>query len=74
MINPNTLTEQDKGKTVWYKSFDGWELGIIKSWNDSGIFVVYPGNNDAKKEHWDRYTAAHTRPEDLYWKKEEKND
>ena len=43
------LTEKDKGRYVYYKSFDGFELGIIKSWNDKYIFVVYPGNNDSKK-------------------------
>ncbi len=66
------LSQQDIGKTVFYKSHDGYEMGILKSWNDKFIFVVYPGNNDAKKEHWDRYTAAATKPEDLYWNVPEK--
>lgn len=70
MISITSLKDSDKGKTVWYKSFDGYEKGILKSWTDSTIFVVYPGGNDAKKDHWDRYTAASTRPEDLFWEKE----
>ena len=63
------LKESDKGRTVIYKPKMENELGIIKSWNDKYIFVVYPGNNDAKKEHWDRYTAAATSPEDLIFPK-----
>ena len=62
------LTEQDKGRYCYYvPSFGEPELGIIKSWNDTYIFVVYPGNNDAKKTHWDRYTAAATKPEELFF-------
>ena len=68
-IQIKDLTKDHVGKGCWYKSFDGYEHGILKSWNDHFIFVVYPGNNDAKKEHWDRYTAAATKPEDLFWKK-----
>lgn len=67
MILINKLIESDKGKTVFYKSFDGFETGILKSWNHRFIFVVYPGNNDAKKDHWDRYTGAATNPKDLFW-------
>lgn len=67
MVNIEKLQKSDIGKTVWYKSHDGYEFGILKSWNDKYIFVVYPGDNDAKKEHWDRYTAAATKPEDLHW-------
>ena len=62
------LTEKDKGRYVYYKSFDGFELGIIKSWNDKYIFVVYPGNNDSKKDHYDKYTATATDPKDLFSK------
>lgn len=70
MINPKELSKNDTGRTVWYKDGLGnWEMGIIKSWNDMVIFVVYPGDNDAKKEHWDRYTAASTKPKDLHWRK-----
>jgi len=62
------LIKTDIGKPCFYiPSFGNPEQGILKSWNDTYIFVVYPGNNDAKKEHWDRYTAAATKPEDLYW-------
>ena len=59
------LTKDDIGRRVIYKPFN--EEGIVKSWNDIYVFVVYPGNNDAKKEHWDRYTAAATKPEDIFF-------
>jgi hypothetical protein len=62
------LKKEDIGKTVFYvPSFGDPEMGILKSWNDKFIFVVYPGNNDVKKEHWDRYTAAATNPDELFW-------
>lgn len=61
------LVKKDIGRTCFYvPSWGKPEQGIIKSWNDTYIFVVYPGNNNAKKEHWDRYTAAATDPEDLF--------
>lgn len=65
------LKEEDVGKICFYVPSHGGEpeMGIIKSWNDSVIFVVYPGNNDAKKAHWREYTAAATSPEDLRWTK-----
>jgi hypothetical protein len=63
------LTKSDIGRRVVYKPEMENEEGIIKSWNDTYVFVVYPGNNDAKKEHWDRYTAAATKPEDIFFLK-----
>lgn len=72
MIKLQTLTEADKGKTVYYVDGLGEvEDGILKSWNDVNIFVVYPGKNMAKREHWDRYTAAATAPEDLFWNEDD---
>ena len=70
MIKIEKLTKEDKGRTVWYKRFDGWDRGIIKSWNSTFIFVVYPGNNQSKNDHWDRYTAAATDPKDLFFSKD----
>jgi hypothetical protein len=61
------LTKNDIGRRVVYKPKMENEQGIIKSWNDLYVFVVYPGNNDAKKEHWDRYTAAATKAEDIFF-------
>lgn len=65
MIDISKLNEGNVGNWVKYTSRDGGkvEKGRIKSWNDSGIFVVY---NCAGE--WDRfydYTAAHTNPEYL---------
>ena len=74
MISLNSLTKKDIGKNCWYKSFGKPEYGIIKSWNDTFVFVVYPGNNDSKKDHWDRYTAAATKPGDLFWTEKEANE
>lgn len=71
------LTKADIGKVGYYiPSFGEPELGILKTWNEKFIFVVYPGNNPAKREHWDRYTSAATKPQDFYWevpKKKKKN-
>ena len=69
MIDIKKLVEEDKGTTVWYKSFDGFEMGILKSWNDKYIFVVYPAGNYSKIDHYENYTAAATKPEDLFWSK-----
>lgn len=33
--------------------------------NEKYVFVVYPKGNDAKKEHFEKYTATATSPEDL---------
>lgn len=61
------LTDADIGRWVIYRSWGGdkVERGRIKSWNSSGIFVVY--NEPAKLDDWQNYTAAHTSPEDLEW-------
>ena len=68
MIDIKKLAEKDIGKTVFYKPTIGnIEDGILKSWNDTYIFVVYPNGNDAKRNHFDRYTAAATSPKDLFW-------
>jgi len=68
MIDIKKLTKEDEGKIVVYKTGHGTiEIGILKSWNDFFIFVVYPGNNDDKKINWQNYTAAATKPEDLTW-------
>lgn len=59
------LTPDDVGRWVTYRSSGGdkVEPGRIKSWNDSGVFVVY--GQAAFWDAWQEYTAAHTRPEDL---------
>lgn len=64
------LTKDDIGKWVHYipshakEDISQWENGKIKSWNDSGIFVVYAAG-DWSEDHWKDYTAAHTNPKDL---------
>ncbi len=71
MINISKLTQKDVGRWVWYKPSHAphnpseWERGKIKSWNDSGVFVVYNANNDWAGDHWKDYTAAHTNANDL---------
>ena len=63
MINIKLLNENDKGRRVEYNNGFKKEVGVIKSWNDKVIFVVYNCGED-----WGRYmdyTAAGTRPEDL---------
>lgn len=50
-------------KVIYIPDFGKPEKGIVKSWNDGVIFVVYNCNED-----WDNfqdYTGAATRPEDL---------
>lgn len=62
-VRIENLTEDDIGRFVIYDPGYKQERGRIKSWNDSGVFVVYHCNDD-----WDdykNYTAAHTKPEDL---------
>lgn len=65
MIDIATITDKDIGKWVNYTPKK--EFGRIKSWNDSGIFVVYNAGGDWV--NFKDYTAAHTRPEDLEWLK-----
>lgn len=60
MIDIKKLTEKDKGSLVLYKTNYKGEKGVIKSWNDKYIFVVYHYEGDYK-----RFTASATNPEDL---------
>ena len=62
MIQIKDLMQSDAGRLVIYDSGHGNEKGVIKSWNDKFIFVVYKWEGDFRK-----YTAAATRPEDLSW-------
>jgi hypothetical protein len=60
MIAIASLKPEHIGHWVRYRSC---EIGRIKSWNDSFVFVVYHCQNQ-----WDRFsdwTAAATLPEDL---------
>jgi hypothetical protein len=71
------LTEQDIGKTIYYIPLHAiddpkqWERGRIKSFKNQSklAFVVYANGNNAKIDHYDRYTAAATDYEDLTWSK-----
>lgn len=66
MIDISKLTEEDIGRWVIYTdSMGNPEKGKLKSWNDSGIFVVYNAADNWYGDLWKNYTAAHTRPEDL---------
>jgi hypothetical protein len=66
VIDIAKLTQEDVGRWVTYTDGSGsTERGKIKSWNDSGVFVVYNANDNWDGDHWKDYTAAHTRPEDL---------
>lgn len=65
MIKIKQLTDADKGRWVTYRATGGdkVELGRIKSWNKTVVFVVYACDDD-----WDRYkdfTGAATDPDDL---------
>lgn len=67
-MNIKDLTKDDIGKSCYYiPSFGEPEYGIIKSWNEKFIFVVYPGTNEEKRYKWENYTGVATKPEDLYW-------
>ena len=64
MIDIKSLTKEDVGKWVVYKSHtDESELGKIKSWNEDFIFVVYKCAGNWNK--FEDYTAAATAPKDL---------
>ena len=63
MINIENLKESDIGKAVIYDPGFKSERGLIKSWNDKWIFVVY--NCDNNWNNFTDYTAAATNPEDL---------
>lgn len=59
-IKIEELKDSDVGQWVNYKR---WQIGRIKSWNNTFVFVVYKCN-----EEWDRYqdfTGVATKPEDL---------
>ena len=58
------LTEKDIGKWVTYTpSYGEVELGKIKSWNDTYIFVVY--NCGGEWHRFQDFTGAATNPTDL---------
>ena len=64
MIDIKSLTKDDIGKWVVYKSSIGeGEIGKLKSWNESFVFVVYKCNHDWN--NFKNYTAAATAPKDL---------
>ena len=56
MIKQKDLTESDIGKEVfYYDGKSGGKYGLIKSWNESFIFVVFNYNNDV--ENFKDYTG-----------------
>ena len=61
MINIKTLTPDDIGKAVTYKpNYGEKNTGIISSWNDKYIFVVY-----GHDKNWQEFYGQATSPEDL---------
>lgn len=68
MINIKDLKEEDKGEWVEFTQKNGKkEQGILKSWNDTYIFVVFNCNNEWYR--YQDYTAQATMPEDLTFTK-----
>jgi hypothetical protein len=69
MIELDTLTEQDKGREVIYRSSfgDKTERGVISSWNAHYIFVRYERYGYVLRGEEPRLqeTGAATSPEDL---------
>lgn len=66
MINISELTTKDVGRVVWYTpNFGDTEMGIIKSWNEEWVFVVYPRDNMEVASNFMNYTAAATDPKQL---------
>lgn len=66
MIDISELNNDSIGAWVCYTAGDGHtENGKIKSWNDSGIFVVYNAAGKWANDEWKDYTAAHTPPDTL---------
>ena len=64
MVNIDNLKSRDEGRGVFYKDFAGKRtFGLIKSWNDKWIFVVYNCSDDWK--NYENYTAAATDSKDL---------
>jgi hypothetical protein len=60
MIDIAFLTKNDRGRWVCYGNR---QRGRIKDWNEDFIYVVY--HLDDQWDHFYRYTAAPTLPEDL---------
>lgn len=71
MIHIENLTETDRGRPVQYQSLDGTmiENGVIKSWNDTLVFVVFHCNNDWGR--YQNYTAQGCLPDYLTFTTEE---
>lgn len=66
MIDIKEIKYKDIGRWVIYTDGTGsTEKGRLKSWNETGIFVVYGEAAYAPWDTWKDYTPAHTRPEDL---------
>ena len=68
MIDINKLKRVDKGRWVAYidSNFpDKWEIGRIKSWNNTCIHVVYKCNEEWG--NYKNYTGVATDPEELYY-------
>jgi len=65
MISLKDLKREDVGRWVKYSSFNRFEKGKIKSWNDKFVFVVYKCGDQWEK--YEEYTAAATLPQDLDW-------
>lgn len=70
MINISDLTEKDIGRWVAYKKLSidlknrhGYDIGRIKSFNYSRVFVVYRCNSRWHKYY--EYTGCPTNPNDL---------
>ncbi len=64
-IRIQELTESDVGRWVKYcpRHYPVAEVGRIKSWNKTWIFVVYNCDNDW--DNFENYTGAATSPEEL---------
>ena len=64
MIDIKKLTKADVGKWVIYTDrMSKEEIGMIKSWNDKFIFVVY--KCDRKWYRFQDFTGCATDPKDL---------
>lgn len=71
MVNVKELKKGDKVHYMpeHYKNEGEFENGVVKSIApNGGVFVVY--NCGGKWDNFENYTAANTRPEDLFmgWK------
>lgn len=45
MIDISKLCENDKGRSVLYKTQSVFEVGVLTSWNSSYVFVRFRGPN-----------------------------